>query len=180
VPDIGIEGSDVERHRLLAIMRMAGAAIDMQVLHLRALQRAAGDHAFHRLFQHPFRMPGFQAGADRPALDAAGIAGVVVEHRLVQLVAGDLHLGGVDDDDVVAAIHVRGELRLVLATQPVGDDNGQTAQNDALGIDQDPGLLHLRRLDGGGGFQHENGASAIGKAGVMVGISQPVKGFCMW
>ena len=85
----------------------------------------------------------------RAALDAAGIAGVVVEHRLVRLVAGDAHLGGVDHDDVVAAIDMRGELRLVLAAQAVGDDDGEAAEHDALGVDQHPVLLHLRRFQRG-------------------------------
>src|ERR1035437_6244129 len=77
-----VQRTDVERCRLLAVMRMLRAAIDIEMLHLRALQRAAGDHALHRLLQHPLRMPAVQPLADGPALDAAGIAGVVVEDRL--------------------------------------------------------------------------------------------------
>src|SRR5690606_36257806 len=59
-----------------------------------------------------------------------------------------LHLVGVDDDDIVAHVHVRGESRLVLATQAHGDDRGEEAQNNALGDDQDPLLLDLRRFRG--------------------------------
>ena len=40
-------------------------------------------------------------------LDAADIAGVVVIDLLLELLAGQHHLGGVDDDDIVAAIHMR-------------------------------------------------------------------------
>jgi hypothetical protein len=105
---------------------------------------AAGDHALHRLFQHALGVLGFQALADAAALDAAGIARVVVEHRLIRFVAGDAHLRGVDHDDVVAAVDMRCELRLVLAAQPVGDDNGKAAEHDALGVDQHPVLFHLR------------------------------------
>ena len=47
-----IQRGDVERRRLLAVMRMLGAGIDVQMLHLRALQRAAGDHALDRLLHH--------------------------------------------------------------------------------------------------------------------------------
>src|SRR5262249_11854621 len=86
--------------------------------------------------------------AEGPVLDAAGIAGVVVEHLVAQLVAGHLHLGGVDDDDVVAAIHVRRVGRLVLAAQAVGDDAGETAENDAVGIDHEPLLGDLGGLGG--------------------------------
>ncbi len=70
---------------------------------------------------HPLRV---LAGEDRAlaaALDAAGIAGVPVEDCRRRLVAGQHDLLGVDDDDVVAAIHVRREAGLVLAAQPHRD-----------------------------------------------------------
>jgi hypothetical protein len=58
-----------------------------------------------------------------------------------------LHLVGVDDDDMVAAIDVRGEARLVLAAQDVGDDRtGEAADDQAVGIDQMPFLFDLGRL----------------------------------
>ena len=58
-----------------------------------------------------------------------------------------LHLVGVDDDDMVAAIDVRGEARLVLAAQDVGDDRREAADHQPVGIDQMPFLLDLGRLD---------------------------------
>src|SRR6185437_10392233 len=131
-----------------------GAAIHMQMLHLHALQRAARDHPFHRLFDHTLRMVGFQPLADRAALDAAGVTGVVVEDRLVGLIARHPHFPGVHHDDVVAAIDVRSELRLVLAAQVIGDDDGKAPEDDALGIDQHPVLLHLRRFDRKCGLEH--------------------------
>ena len=45
------------------------------------------------------------------------IAGVVVIDLLVALAAGEHHLVGIDDDDVVAVVDMRGEGRLVLAAQ---------------------------------------------------------------
>jgi tRNA(Ile)-lysidine synthase len=50
---------------------------------------------------------------------------------LLALLAGEVDLLGIDDDDMVAAIHVRRESRLVLAAQPVGDDGGHTADDQA-------------------------------------------------
>ena len=64
---------------------------------------------------------------------------------------------GKDDDDVVAAINVRGERSLVLAAQAVGDDGSQTTQNQALSVDQHPVLFHLSRLQRGGGASHGGG-----------------------
>jgi hypothetical protein len=52
----------------------------------------------------------------------------------------------VDDDDVVAAINVRGVGREVLAAQAHGDDGGETADDQTLGVDQHPLLRHLSRL----------------------------------
>src|SRR5262252_10807468 len=53
----------------------------------------------------------------------------------------DPHLPGVHHHDVVAAIDMRGELRLVLAAQAVGDDGREAAEYNAFGVDQHPVLL---------------------------------------
>ena len=47
---------------------------------------------------------------------------------LLQLAAGENSLLDVDDDDVVAAVNVRGEIGLQLAAQQVGGDDGGTAR----------------------------------------------------
>ena len=151
---LAVHGGDVERLRLLAVMRMLGARIDVQVLHLLALQRAAGDHALDRLLDHALGMRALEPLADGAALDAAGIAGVVVEDRLLGLVAGHPHLLGVDDDDVVAAIDMRGELRLVLAAQPVGDDRRRAGRARGPRRRSAPSPSHLRGLEREGGLQH--------------------------
>jgi hypothetical protein len=49
--------------------------------------------------------------------DAAGVAGVAVVHLVLSLVAGHAQLLGVDHDDVVAGVDVRGVDGLVLAAQ---------------------------------------------------------------
>src|SRR5690606_23867794 len=59
---------------------------------------------------------------------------------------GEGDLAGVDDDDVVAVIDMRGKGRLVLATQAVGDDGGEATDDEAFRVDQHPFLRHLRRL----------------------------------
>ena len=89
----------------------------------------------------------FEALAQGLALDAAGMAGVPVEDFALGLAAGQAHLLGVDDDDVVAAIDVRGEGRLVLAAQTHGDDRGEAAQDQPVGVDQHPLLLHVGSLE---------------------------------
>ena len=63
------------------------------------------------------------------------------------LVAGQGDLVDIDHDHVVAAVDVRGEARLVLAAQEIGDDHCEAADDQPLGIDQVPLLLDLGRLD---------------------------------
>ena len=61
---------------------------------------------------------------------------MVVVDLLLALAAGEDHLVGVDDDDVVAAVDMGRVGRLVLAAQPHGDDRGEPADDEALRIDQ--------------------------------------------
>ena len=53
---------------------------------------------------------------------------------------------GVDDDDEVTTVDVRGEGGLVLAAQQRGDLDGQTAQDDVLGVDDVPLTVQVSRL----------------------------------
>ena len=79
---------------------------------------------------------------------------IVIDGRfqtLRGLAAGELHLLRVDHDDVVAAIHVRREGRLVLAAKDARDLRRQAAEDQTMGIDHEPLLLDLRGL-GGIGF----------------------------
>ena len=94
-------------------------------------------------------MSAFENLARRAGFDAARIAGVPVI-RLVALGAGQLNLVGIDDDHIVAHVHMRGERRLVLAAQAHGDDRSETAQNHAFGVDKDPVLFDIRRCCGKG------------------------------
>ena len=143
---------DVEDFGVLRFVRMLGAGEDAQVAHLLAAQRAARDHALDGLFEHALGEAAFEHLAGGDFLDAAGIAGVLVIDLVRQLLAGEPHLVGVDDDDIVTAIDVRGEARLVLAAQDVGDDRRSAADHQAFGIDQMPFLFHLVRLDRLGGL----------------------------
>src|SRR3954452_7268717 len=98
-------------------MRVARSGIDAQIAHDLAAKWAARDHALHRLHDDALRVLAIEDRAGAALLDAAGIAGVPVELAVGPLVAGEVDLLRIDDDDVVAAIHMRGEARLVLAAQ---------------------------------------------------------------
>src|SRR5699024_10273763 len=64
---------------------------------------------------------------------------VPVRDLLLTLGPGQRHLVGVDDDDEVAAVDVRGEGGLVLAAQQRGSVAGQAAQNDVSRVNDVPG-----------------------------------------
>ena len=69
-----------------------------------------------------------------------------VVELLVELLAGDRDLLGVDDDHEVAGVHVRRVLRLALAAQRVRDARGETPERLAFGVDEIPALLDLAGL----------------------------------
>src|SRR3546814_18438275 len=81
----------------------------------------ARDHALHRLLHDALRILAFKDLAHSPFLDAAGVAGVPVELLVGELLAGQLHLLGVDDDHVVATVPARREARLELDDKTLGD-----------------------------------------------------------
>ena len=60
--------------------------------------------------------------ACRAGLDAAGVAGVTIVGLVPTLIAGQLNLFSVNNNYVIATIHVRRIHRLVLATEPQGDN----------------------------------------------------------
>src|SRR3546814_4033688 len=79
------------------------------------------------------------------------VPGEAVVRFVVQLVAGDVDLLGVDHDDVVAGVDVRGVDRLVLAAQAVREFGAEAAEGLAGGVDDVPVALDGLVL-GGEGF----------------------------
>ena len=85
-----------------------------------------------------------------PATDAAGVAGVPVVLLVLVFLAGEHDLLGVDDDDVVTGVDVRGVGRLVLAAEAIGDDRCEAADNQPVRVDHNPLLFHLAGFGGVG------------------------------
>src|SRR3546814_8399969 len=69
------------------------------------------------------------------------VPGEAVVRFVVQLVAGDVDLLGVDHDDVVAGVDVRGVDRLVLAAQAMREFGAEAAEGLAGGVDDVPVAL---------------------------------------
>jgi len=139
-------------------MRVLGPLIDPQIAHHAPPKRPLRDHALDGLLDHPLGMPAGEDGALAAPLDPAGIAGMPIEDAGGALVAGQLHLFGIDHHDMVAAIHVRRIGWLVLAAQPHRDQGRHAPEHQPVGVDQQPFLVDIG-WSGGECFHLERPAS---------------------
>src|SRR5690606_4687474 len=57
--------------------------------------------------------------------------------------AGYLHFLGIDDNDEVASVNVRGVFGLVLTAQAGSDFSGETTKGLASGVDDEPVMLYV-------------------------------------
>src|SRR5215510_1605448 len=135
---LAVHRSNVELFRVLRRMWVIGALVDAKIAELDPSERPARQHALDRLFDDPLREAPLHDRLGGALLDAADVTGVVVIDLLLQLAAGQHHLLGIDDDDVVAAIDMRRVGRLVFAAQPHGDDRSEAADDQTLAIDHHP------------------------------------------
>src|SRR5688500_14805636 len=123
------------------------AADDLELLEHLPTERALRQHPFAGDLDGSLRILLEQLTA-RLGLQVAERAGLALVDLVLELAAGDANLLGVDDDDEVARIDVRGVDRLVLAAQPMRQRRSQTAERFSLGIDEvpiAPDGLRLRR-----------------------------------
>jgi hypothetical protein len=147
-----------------------GRRVDLELVEHVAAENALGKHALDGLLDREGRLALEQASVAL-ALEAAGDARVVIIMLLVELVARQLDLGRVDDDDVVARVDVGRVLRLVLAREDAGNAAGETPEGLPLGVDHEPlareeglGRLGLVRT-----LDHRNGAFPRGPAAAPLG-----------
>ena len=88
----------------------------------------------------------FHGFAEGLALQATGVTGVTIVFLGVSLVARKLDLVGVDDDDEVTGVDMRGVGGLMLALKDGSGLDGDAAENQVLCVDQDPLALNLTGL----------------------------------
>ncbi len=98
---------------------------------------AAAHHALDGVM-HDFLGIGGAHRGGRGMLEAVRISAEALVLLLQFLVAGQFDLGGVDDDDEIAAIHMGGEIAFVLAAQELDELNGHAAGRFASGVDEVP------------------------------------------
>src|SRR5438046_1443370 len=116
---------------------MLGARIDLQLQELATGEPVLREHAADGDSQD-FLRAALELLAQRATTDSTGVAGVPVVTLLVELVARDVDLLCVDDDDEVAGVDVRRVGRLALAAQGVGDAGREPPEGLALGVDDVP------------------------------------------
>src|SRR5690349_20447969 len=89
---LAIHLGDIDRLRLLRLVRMVPTGIDVKVAHLPAAQRTTRNHALDRLLDHALRKAALENFPSRTLLDMADIAGVLVIDLVVALAAGQHHM----------------------------------------------------------------------------------------
>ena len=123
---------------------------DAEVATDAATEATAGKHADDRFFNHELGLRGHDGlvGADA---QTARVATPTTKGLGCQLVAGDLDLLRVRDDDAIAAHHVGRVLGAMLAHEDERDFGGEATEDHSLGVDDVPiwlnvGFLHVSGL----------------------------------
>src|SRR5256885_8690530 len=128
---------ECERLRLLRRVAVVGAGVNPQPReHIRA-QRVALEHAANRVCDGERRVE-LLRGVERALAQPARVTGVARVLLRRALRAGHLHLGGIDDDHVIAAVQMRRERRLVLAAQHLGHTGRKAAEYLIRGVHHEP------------------------------------------
>ncbi|MNN67128.1 hypothetical protein D3C81_1827470 [compost metagenome] len=119
---------------------MLSAGVDLELaVHLTA-QRALRQHALDGDLDHALRVT-LKRLLQRLGLQVADVAGEAMVLLVLQLLAGNGNLVGIDDDQVITGVNMRGVDRLVLATQAASQLGGKTAQRLAGGVNEVPVAL---------------------------------------
>lgn len=75
-------------------------------------------------------------------MTATGVTRVRIDNLARELVASEADLVGIDDDDIVAAVYMRREVGLVLATDDLRNLRGEAAEDLIRSVDEQPLLIN--------------------------------------
>jgi hypothetical protein len=121
-------------------MGMLGTGIHMEVAIELVAKTILRKHAADGVFENALGMAGKDLCGSGLAL-AARITGVALIYLVGHFLAGEDDLLSINDDNVVAAVDVRGEARFGLAAEDVGNAGGQASYGLILGINEHPFFL---------------------------------------
>ena len=114
-------------------MRVLGAFVDLELGDHLERELVLRQHPADGFLQNQLGLPlQSRCRADRFLARVAGVPAILF---LLPLLAAELHLLGVDDDDEIARINMRRVLGTVLAHEQNGDAAGEPADDLVGGID---------------------------------------------
>ena len=146
---IKLESSEFDLLRLLSFVFVVRTYIYMQVAEHFTSQWILGEHAAYSIF-HQSKWLALQLLLGSTRALTTGVARVTDVLLLVPLVSSQNHLLCIDNDYVVTAVCVWGEIWLVLSAQALSNFRRQSAQSLALSIDEQPLLISVLLVDGDG------------------------------
>ena len=126
---------------------MLRALIEIQVVDELRTKTVLREHS---LYCHPdqlCRLLGQNLFRSAETLSSR-IASVTDIDPVGHLSSCELHLVCIEDDDIVTAVNVRGEVWLVLATEDKSHPRSKTAKRKVSCVNDDPLLLDSRRCGG--------------------------------
>eukprot|EP00003_Mantamonas_plastica_P017311 TRINITY_DN28786_c0_g1_i1.p5 TRINITY_DN28786_c0_g1~~TRINITY_DN28786_c0_g1_i1.p5 ORF type:complete len:150 (-),score=12.56 TRINITY_DN28786_c0_g1_i1:1236-1685(-) len=126
-------------------MRMLGTSVNVQLGKNLATQRTTGHHTLNSFDDHTFRVLTIEELVHGTFFDAARITGVPVKLLVLKFTASQFDFFGIDDDDVIATIHVRGKHSFMLTTKTVGNNSSKAAKDDVFSVDHEPFALDVAR-----------------------------------
>ena len=112
----------------LCVMWMRRSGMDLQLVDHLATQRTFWKHAFDGLANELLWLLVEQT-AKRRLREATRVAGMTVSKGSLGLVRGHVDLCGIDDDDVVTCVYMRGKGALVLTSEQARRFRGQAAKD---------------------------------------------------
>lgn len=118
-------------------MGVIGALVNFELGQQPATEAILGNHSFDGMHDQVLRALGANFGHIAIAF-ATLPTGIAHEHLVGFLLAGEVNFLGINDNNKVTRIQVRGKDRLVLSAKDVGDLDSETTQYSTFGIDDVP------------------------------------------
>ena len=116
-------------------MLVLGTLVDVEVVEQLCGQFVFGKHTLDNAAEEFLVAVGLGDDVSRSAgLLTAGVHTVTEINAVGHLLSSELNLVGIDDDDVVTAIHVGSEAGLVLTTKELSHFGSETAENLIGGV----------------------------------------------
>src|SRR4030095_14133848 len=126
---------------------MLGAAVYLELGDDPTTEAIVRNHALHRLLHDQLRAA-TAAGLGSLALVTTDISREAHISLLNFLLAGEADFAGVDHDDEIASINVRGKNGFLFSAEKIGNLDGDTAERLVSGIDEPPATLDVFFLGG--------------------------------